>query len=117
MGIMADGAAFAHGVMFENEWALLGGMALGAGFGLVLYTGSAALDGVALVRVVAFGATHFAGHHGMAMREAELTAFVEMALETGLRRFAWVYDRAFASTGLHVFATRTVTTFAAEAFG
>ena len=82
--VMADSASFDHGVMLEEEWALLGGMALCARLvgGFELGRACAGHD-VALVRIVAFGAGHLAGHDWVAVRQTELAALIEMALETG----------------------------------
>ena len=116
--VMAGGAALAHGVVFKNERSFLRCMACGAGFSFILETGCApAFDGVALVRVVALGAAHFAGEDGMAVRQAEFAAFIEMTLKAGFRRFAGIDDGAFGTTGLNVLAAGTVAALAAEAFG
>lgn len=117
MWVMAGGAAFAHGVMFENKGAFLSRVAFGAGFCFVFQTRSVAFDGVALVRIVTLGAAHLAGHDGVTVGEAELAALVEMALETRFGRLARVDDRAFAAASGDVLAARTVTAFTAEAFG
>jgi len=115
--VVAGGAAFAQGVVRENKGAFLGGVALGASFGLVLETGSGTRNGIALVRVMAFGAGHLAVHDGVAVREAEFAAFIEVTLETGFRGFAGVDDGACAAARLDVLAAGAVATLAAEAFG
>jgi hypothetical protein len=117
MWIVTSRAAFAHRVVLKNKWAFLGGVALGAGLSLVLETRAAALDGIAFVGVVTFGAAHFAGHHGMAVWEAEFAAFIEVAMEAGFGRLARIHDGAFASTRLDVFAAGAVAAFTAGAFG
>ena len=115
--VMTRDAAFSHGVMFENKRAFLSRMTFGAGIAFTLEAAGAALNRVALMRVMTIGAAHLACHHGMAVRKTEFAALIEMALETGLRRFAWVDDRAFAAACSDVFAARTVTAFAALALG
>jgi hypothetical protein len=52
----------------------------------------------------------------VAVRQAELPALVEVALETGFRGFSGIYDGAFASTSLYVFAAGTMAAFAAKTF-
>ena len=41
--------------------------------------------------------------------DEELRAHIEMALETGFRRFFRIHDRASAATAAHVQAARAVT--------
>ena len=117
MGIVASRASFAQGIVFKNEGPLLRGVAFGAGFVLVLETRAAAFDGIALVRIVAFGAAHLSRQNGMAVREAEFAALVEVALEACFRRTAGIDDRALGAAGLDVLAARAVTSLATEAFG
>ena len=118
MRAVARDAAFAHGVVFENEWTLLRRVAFGAGFILALESACAAtLDRIALVRIMAFRAAHFSGEHRMAVRQAELATLVEMALETSFGGFPRIYDGAFAAAGLHVFTAGTVAAFTAQALG
>ena len=76
---MAADAAFADRFVFENERAALGRVTLETGVVLAQQHGAAAFhalrkiraaafDRVALVRVVAIGAAHFAFEHRMMMR-------------------------------------------------
>src|ERR1700728_4811120 len=58
--IVADGAAFADGFMFEDKRAALLRMALEAGFIRARRRSRATLDHPALVRIVAIAATHLA---------------------------------------------------------
>lgn len=51
------------------------------------------------------------------MRQAKLAAFVQVALETDLGRFAGVNDSMGIATGLGVQAARAMTTFAAHVDG
>ena len=121
-------AALAHCFMLENEWTTLRGMALGAGFieaekkhaaafDLLREIRFGAFERLTFVRVVAINAAHFALQDWMAMREIEFRAHLEMALETGLRIAVRINNAAATAAGLDVFATGTVTAFAAHHFG
>ena len=76
---MTAQATFAHRFVLENKWAALGGMTLETSLVVAKQRGAAALetlrqicaaalDGVALVRVMAISAAHFAFEHRMVMR-------------------------------------------------
>jgi hypothetical protein len=56
VGMMAGGAAFAHGFVFEDVGTALGGMALVTGFVFGEQRGVSAQDGIAMMRIVAIGA-------------------------------------------------------------
>ena len=82
--VVAGGAAFLadRAVLIGVRTRLLG-VAAEAGFGRGRQGGAAAADGVVLVRVMAVAAAHLAGEHRVAVRQAELAALVEVALEAG----------------------------------
>ena len=114
--------------MREDERTALRSVALKAGFVLTEQGGAAALellgeirpsafDGVALMRVVAIGATHLAFEHRMVMRQIEFRVDLQMALETGRRRSAWIDDQLAVAAAFHVQASRSMTRFAADVFG
>jgi len=114
---VTDGAAFLHGAMLEDERTLLRRMAPGASFDLGFQIGARTLDRITLVRVVTVAATDLAGQHRMAVRQAELTALVEVALEAGFRRFLRIDDRAGAAAGLYMQAAGALTVLAAGVQG
>lgn len=112
--VVAGGAAFMHGLVFKDERSALSGVAARAGLVLRGELRATALDRVALVRVVAIGTTDFALRHGVMMRQAELTALVEMALEARLGRLAWIDDGVARPATLRVKAAGAVAGFAAH---
>ena len=69
--------------------------------------------GVAFVHIVAVGAAHLAVQHLVSVGQAELRAFVEMALEARLGRFTRIDNRAGGATGGDVQAAGAVAGFAA----
>ena len=70
-----------------------------------------------MMRVMAVAATHLAFEHRMMVRQVELSALVQMALKTGLRRFARVDDGVARATRLIVQAARPVAGLAARVLG
>jgi len=62
-------------------------------------------------------AAYLPGQHRVTVREVELAALVEVALETGIRRLLRVDDRARASARLDVQAAGTVAVLAARIQG
>jgi len=114
--------------MFKDEWAALGGMALEAGFVVTEQHGAAtfhalrqtrstAFDRVALVRVVAIRAAHFALEHRMVMRKLKGSTDVGVTLETGRRRFSRIHDLRAIAAALDVETPGAMTRFAAHRFG
>ncbi len=59
--IVAGGATFFDCIVGKDEWTHLSLVALGAGFIIAVELRAATFDGIALVRVMALGATHLAG--------------------------------------------------------
>ena len=108
MRLVAGRAAFPQGFMFEDERAELGGMAFAARFILGHQRRPAAFDRISPVWIMAVAATDFSFNDWVMMGKTKLTLFVEVALETGLRRFVRVHDRAARAPGLIVNASRPV---------
>lgn len=110
---MADGAALAHGFVFENERLRLLEMTLRAALVHSRHGESAGrFEDVAAVRIVTLNATHFAFDHGMMLRQAEFRADFQMALETGRGILAGIDDEMRAAAGRDVFAAGPMTGFA-----
>ena len=117
---MANDAAFADRFVLVNERTALRGVTLHAGVihaqkrdptadDRLLQTRPAALDRLALVRIVAIGTTHFAFHHRMVMRKLKLCPERGVTLKTGVGRFAWIDDRVSSAAALYVQTPRSVT--------
>ena len=106
--VMADGAAFEHGIVLEEEGAFLRGMALRARLVLVLEVCPCVDDDMAAMRIMAVTARYVTVEDLMRMREMELAAFVEMALEAGLGRPVGIDDRAGGAAGVDVVRAGTV---------
>jgi len=129
VGRMAADATLAHGFVLENKRPALRGMALQTGIVVGKELGAAALhalgnicaaalDGVALVRVMAIRATDLAFEHGVMVREKKRGADFGVTLETGRRRLARIDDENIAAAaGFHVQTARAVAGFAAHVFG
>ena len=82
VGIMAGGAAFAHGLMFKHERPALGDVAFKAGIVFRVQRGAAPFDGRPLVGIMAVAAAHPAFRHQVVKGEFELSALVQMAFKT-----------------------------------
>src|SRR5436190_6735386 len=99
---MAYSAAFAGGLMLEDERAALGGMTLKTGF---IFGGdhrAPCFDGWTLVRIMAVRATDFVFEHRMMGSQLELATLIEVALETGFRGTQRIDNRARGAAGLNV---------------
>jgi hypothetical protein len=88
-----------------------------AGFERLLNVCRRSFGGDAFVRLMTIAAAHLAFEDRMVMRQSERCANVQVALETSLRRLAWVYDSARAATGLHVQTPRTMARLAPHVLG
>ena len=119
VGRMAADATLAHGFVLENKRPALRGMALQTGIVVGKELGAAALhalgnicaaalDGVALVRVMAIRATDFAFEHRVMVRHLKSGADFQVTLETGFRRLSWIDNRASAAASLDMKTPRTV---------
>lgn len=94
--------------MFEDVGAALGDVALDAAGIHTVKVGPSFGDRRTLVRTVAVAATHLASHYRVAEGQVEFALLVEVALEAGFRRCAWIDDRACTPAGFHVDRGRTV---------
>lgn len=115
--LVTSRAAFTQRLMLIDKGPELHCVTLAAGLVFRKQRGPAGLHHRALVGVVTVSATHLALEHGMMVRQAELPALVEVALKTGLRRFARVDDGVTGAARLIVKAPRTVAGFAARVLG
>jgi hypothetical protein len=94
--IVADGAAFTHRRVLENEWPRLFTMALGAIFIEPRHGETpGGFHDIHAVRIVALDATHFAFNDRVMLRKVEFSAGFLMALEAGFGVFAGIDDEFF----------------------
>ena len=115
---MADHATLTHGLVLKRERTGLLAMTLGAGFVHARHGESAfGFENVSAVGIVALHAVHPVFHDGMMVRQVELGVGFQMALKTGLRRFARVDNGVARAARLIVKAPGTVAGFAARIFG
>lgn len=112
--VMAGGAAFADGFVFEDEGAPLRDVAAGAGIGVGGDGERSAGRGVAFVRIVTVAATHFAIADGMRVGQLEAAFHFEVAGEANLRVAVRVNDGIACAAGLGVETARAVATFATD---
>lgn len=96
---VAGGATLANCLMLENERPALGNMAFRARLHFRGQGEPAALDRVALVRVVAIAARDFALQNRMMMRQVETAFHIQVALKTCFRRFAGVQNGIAGAAG------------------
>ncbi len=93
VGVVANGATFVHGLMFEDEWPCLVLVALCATLVLPGHGQSTGgFEDVAAVRVMAIRAIHVPLDDRMMLGEAEFALHIEMALKTGVGFFAGIDD-------------------------
>jgi hypothetical protein len=114
---MARGAAFAHRFVLEHERSALRRVALGAALRFGSVREGTTMRGVAAMRIVAIAATDFAFEHRMVVRQVELAAFVEVTLETRLRRLAGIENRLARPARLVMQAAWSVARLAADLIG
>ena len=114
---VAGGAAFPQGLVFEHKRPELCRVTLTAGLVLRKQRSPSGLHRRALVGVVAVPATHLAFEHRMMVRQVELPALVQMALEAGFGRFARVDDGVARAARLIVNAAGTVARLAPDVLG
>ncbi len=118
MRIVADGAALAQRVVFENHRAGLLAMTLRAAFVPAGHGQSArGFEDVPAMRIVTLHTTHASLQDGMMLRQMKLTLDFDVALETSGRILARIDDEFGPATGLDVFAAGAVAGFAARAAG
>src|SRR5215217_8260890 len=73
-----------------------------AGFERLLNICRRALSRDPFVRFMTIAAAHFALEHRMMMRQLKGCANIQVTLETGVGRFAWIDDCTSAAAGLNV---------------
>lgn len=117
VGVVTDHAAFTCGFVFINKRPPLGHVAFEAKLVVTVQGLRSAGDDVALVRVVAVGATDFALGHRVMRRQVEPRPHLQMALEAGLGGAARIGDRPGCATRFVVLAARPVTRLAADLQG
>lgn len=110
---MTSRAAFAHRFVLENEGAMLRRVAFGAIVTLRIHRSERGCC-VAFVRLMAISAGHFAFEHRMMMRQIKFAAFVEVALETGVRRLLRINNGVVRSARLVMNAAGAVARFTAD---
>jgi len=111
---MATGASFPDCLVFEDEWATLGGVALAAGIIDLGESGAHTPQPWAFMRVVAIAAADLALRDRMVRRQGKFTAFIQMTLKTDLRRSARVDNIPSPTTGLDMHAPGSMTGLAAH---
>ena len=125
---MAGGATLTHCFVLIDKWPALLRVTLEAGFvsaqeskaaasELLLNICRGALGRDPFVWFMAIAAAHLALEHRMMMRQLERRANVQVTLETRVRRFSRVDDRAGFAAGLDVQTPRAVTRLATHVDG
>jgi hypothetical protein len=117
MNFVACRASFPHGLMFKHEWSALRDMTFATRIALRRRREHPAVNGIALMWIVAIGTRHLAFQDGMTIRQIELPSLIEMALKTDFRRFSRINDRVVSAARLIVAAASTVTGFAPDLMG
>jgi hypothetical protein len=127
MRLVASGATLADGFVFEDERTALRDVAFAAGLLLRAQGGAAANDRLALVRIVAIGATNSrSARNGPGMRsvqnrmrvgQAELGTLIQVTLKTGFGRTARIDNGAVRAAGLVMQAGGSMTGFTTHVFG
>ena len=116
---MAGGATLTHCFVLIDKWPALLRVTLEAGFvsaqeskaagsELLLNICRGTLGRDPFVRFMAIATAHLAFQHRMMMRQLKCCANVQVTLETGVRRFSRVDDRARSAASLDVQAPRSV---------
>jgi hypothetical protein len=122
---MASGATLAHCFVLIYKWPALLRVTFEAGFvsaqeskpagsELLLNVCRSTLGRDPFVRFMAITAAHLAFQHRMMMRQLKCCANVQVTLETGVRRFSRVDDRARSAASLDVQTPGPVARFAAH---
>ena len=122
---MADGAPLPHRLVLIDEGSALLRVTLEAGFIFaqerkpagserLLNICRRAFDGDAFVRLMTIAAAHLAFEHWMVMRQGKRCANFQVTLETRLRRFSRIDDRACSAASFDVQTPRPVARLAAH---
>lgn len=109
--VVTGDAAFAHGFMRKHKRPGLRRVTPGANVIKRHELRSTAGNHIALVWIMAIGATHLAFDDRMMRWQIEFRLLVHMALKTDLRRFARIDDGVGRAAGFNVKASRPVTGF------
>lgn len=109
MGIVADSASFADGLVFKDEWTVLRDVAFATGFALAGEGERPAANGVAFVNVMAVAAADLSFQHRMVRCQVKLPTLVEMAIEARFRAFPGIHDGLSCAPALGVDASGAVT--------
>jgi hypothetical protein len=117
MGVVAGGAAFAHGFVFEDVGPTLCGVALVTAFIFRQERGVPADNGVAMMRIMAIGAGQVSFRHRMPMGQTEGTAHIEVTGEADVGGFEGIDDERGVAAGLNMKITRAMTGLASDVDG
>jgi len=109
VGLVASGAALPDGFVFKDKGAALGDMTASTGVGLTRERKRATFYGITLMRVVAIAAGYFTRNNGMAVRQVEFSAYIQVTLETDFWRFVGINDGIARTDGFRVHAAGSVT--------
>lgn len=107
-------AAFAHRLVLEDKRSRLIPVALSATFVQPCHGHAArGFVNVSPMRIMALNAIHASFHHGVPLRQVELSLSAKMTLKTCGRVFAWIKDEfPPPAAALNMFAARPVARFA-----
>jgi hypothetical protein len=125
---MASNASLTHCLVLIDERAPLLCVTLEAGFvssheskaagsELLLNIGGGSLNRDSFVRFMAIAAAHLAFEHRMMMRQLKRCTNVQVTLETSVRRFSRVDDRAPSPASLYVQTPRAMARLATHIDG
>ena len=115
--LVAGQTPFPRGLVFIDKRAALDRMTFEAGFILRHRRCPSGYDGRALVRIMAVIAAHFPFRHRMMVRQTEAGLHFQVALETGLGRFAGIDNRVARAARFIVDAARPVARLAPDIRG
>lgn len=116
MRLVAGSATLPRRFMLENEGATLGLMAPNAGLVAAMGGGCGPGQCPALVRMMAVTAGHLAIFNRVMVRQLKLPPFIQMALETGLGRFAGIDNGISGAAGFSMETAGSVAGFTAHVF-
>ena len=125
---MTHDTALAQCFVFINKGPTLRGVTFETGFvsaekrqaaalERLLRIGCTGFDGLAGMWVMTITTAHLAFEHGMAMRQLELRAHIQVTLKTRFRRSSRINDRVRGAAALHVQTARPMTRFASHVRG
>jgi len=100
--------------MFKDKWTRLRGVALSTGLMFGQQSCAASLYRWSLVWIMTIPAAYLSLNDWVMIREVELAALVQVALEADFRGFSRINDRMGSATTLIVQATRAMAGFAAD---